>query len=120
MTMDEFNQQFPNEATCRHYLEQVIWPEGRSCPHCGGQKSWPIISGTVRIGLYECAACSLQFTVTTKTPLHSTKLPLRTWLLALFCILNSSKGISSVYLAKWIGTTQKTAWRMGGNDPICR
>jgi transposase-like protein len=113
MTLEEFKQRFPDEETSRYYLEQVIWPEGRRCPHCSGQKSWPITSATVRVGLYECAACGQQFTVTTKTPLHSTKLPLKTWLLALFCLLNSSKGVSSVYLAKWIGTTQKTAWRMG-------
>lgn len=113
MTLVEFNRQFPDEETCRHYLEQVIWPHGRRCPHCGGLKSWPITSDSVRPGLYECAECGSQFTVTTKTPLHSTKLPLKTWLLALFCLTNSSKGISSVYLAKWIGTTQKTAWRMG-------
>ena len=113
MTLEGFNQRFPDEETCRSYLEQVVWPTGRRCPHCGGQKSWPITSDTVRVGLYECAACGRQFTVTTKTPLHSTKLPLKTWLLALFCLLNSSKGVSSVYLAKWIGTTQKTAWRMG-------
>jgi transposase-like protein len=113
MTLVEFNRQFPDEETCRHYLEQVIWPQGRRCPHCGGHKSWPLTSDSVRTGLYECAECGSQFTVTTKTPLHSTKLPLKTWLLALFCLTNSSKGISSVYLAKWIGTTQKTAWRMG-------
>jgi transposase-like protein len=113
MTLLEFNRQFPDEETCRHYLEQVIWPNGRCCPHCRGPKSWPITSDSVRPGLYECAECGSQFTVTTKTPLHSTKLPLKTWLLALFCLTNSSKGISSVYLAKWIGTTQKTAWRMG-------
>ncbi|CAB1069929.1 ISSpo8, transposase, partial [Olavius algarvensis Delta 1 endosymbiont] len=26
---------------------------------------------------------------------------------------NSSKGISSVFMAKWIGVAQKTAWKMG-------
>jgi transposase-like protein len=113
MNLEEFNYQFPDEETSRHYLEQVIWPQGRRCPHCSGQKSWPITSAAVRPGLYECAECGRQFTVTTKTPLHSTKLPTKTWLFALFCLTNSSKGISSVYLAKWIGTTQKTAWRMG-------
>ena len=113
MTVEEFNRQFPDEETCRHYLEQVIWPQGRHCPHCGGKKSWPITSDSARPGLYECAKCGGQFTVTTKTPLHSTKLPTKKWLLALFGMTNSSKGVSSVYLARWIGTTQKTAWRMG-------
>jgi len=53
-----------------------------------------------------------QFTVTTKTALHSTKLPLMYWLIAMYFMINSSKGISSVFLAKWIGTPRKTAWKV--------
>lgn len=113
MNIKEFRNQFPDEETCLHYLEQMIWPSGRTCPHCGGMKSWSITAESRRFGLYECAACCKQFTVTTKTPLHSTKLPLRTWLMAMYFIVNSSKGISSVFLAKWIGTSQKTAWKVG-------
>ncbi|BCS55027.1 hypothetical protein GSbR_18080 [Geobacter sp. SVR] len=33
--------------------------------------------------------------------------------MAMYFMINSSKGISSVYLAKWIGTSQKTAWKVG-------
>jgi transposase-like protein len=113
MNMKEFNTQFPDEETCREYLELMVWPSGRICPHCGGLKSWSISAEGRRSGLYECAACGKQFTVTTKTPLHSTKLPLRTWLMAMYFMINSSKGISSVFLAKWIGTSQKTAWKVG-------
>ena len=54
-----------------------------------------------------------QFTVTTKTPLHNTKLPLWKWLQAMYYIVNSSKGISSVVLARWLGVTQPTAWKLG-------
>jgi transposase-like protein len=54
-----------------------------------------------------------QFTVTTKTPLHSTKLSLWKWLEAMYLIISSSKGISSVVLARWLGVTQPTAWKMG-------
>jgi hypothetical protein len=45
--------------------------------------------------------------------MHSTKLPLRTWLLAMYFMINSSKGLSSVFLAKWLGVNQKTAWKIG-------
>jgi hypothetical protein len=33
--------------------------------------------------------------------------------MAMYFMINSSKGISSVFLAKWIGTSQKTAWKVG-------
>lgn len=111
MDIDQFMRQFPTEAHCRKYLEGAIWRHDRVCPHCGGLKSWPIKGKSVRPGVYECALCHQQFTVTTKTPMHSTKLPLRKWMMAFYYIINSSKGFSSVYLGKLIGVTQKTAWR---------
>jgi transposase-like protein len=113
MNIIEFRNMFPDEAACRKYLEKAIWPDGRHCPHCGDYKSWSISGASSRDGLYECAGCCKQFTVTTKTPLHSTKLPLRTWLMAMYFMINSSKGVSSVFLAKWIGVRQKTAWKVG-------
>lgn len=66
-------------------------------------------------GTYQCGEreCGLLFTVTTKTPLHSTKLPLIKWLEAMWFVVEMPKGLSSVTLAKVIGVTQKTAWKMG-------
>lgn len=51
--------------------------------------------------------------MTTHTPLHSTKLPLRVWLKAMWLLLQSDKGLSSVRLAEALGVSQPTAWRMG-------
>lgn len=113
MNINEFRNLFPDEEICRQYLEKVIWHQGRFCPHCGNLKSWLLSGPSSRKGLYECSGCGKQFTITTKTPLHSTKLPLRTWLMAMYFMVNSSKGISSVYLAKWLGVRQKTAWKVG-------
>jgi len=45
--------------------------------------------------------------------MHSTKLCLWKWIQAMYFIVNSSKGVSSVFLGKWIGVSQKTAWKMG-------
>jgi transposase-like protein len=113
MNINEFRSMFPDEETFRQYLEQTIWHQGRRCPHCTCSKSWILAGPSVRKGLYECAGCGRQFTVTTKTPLHATKLPLRTWLMAMYFMVNSSKGVSSVFLAKWLGVRQKTAWKVG-------
>ncbi len=113
MTITELRKQFPDEASCRQFFEMIIWASGRICPHCGYEKSWAIKSESARAGLYECSRCGLQFTVTTKTPMHSTKLPLWTWLLAMYLISSSSKGISSIILGSLIGTRQKTAWKLG-------
>ena len=112
MNTDQLRQRFPTEQACREFFEDVIWPEGRICPHCNSKKSISITGKTARAGLYQCSTCQRQFTVTTKTPMHSTKLCLWKWLLAMYYMVNSSKGVSSVFLAKWVGVSQKTAWKI--------
>jgi transposase-like protein len=113
MNMDQLRQEFPNEQCCRAFFESIRWPSGRVCPHCGFNTSYKIAAGDHYKGRYECRRCHRQFTVTTKTALHSTKLPLWKWLQAMYLIVSSSKGISSVIMARLIGVTQPTAWRMG-------
>ena len=113
MNTDQLRARFPDENACRAFFESIIWKNGRHCPHCGFERTYRISGKTSRPGLYECGRCKRQFTVTTKTPMHSTKLCLWKWLLAMYYIVNSSKGVSSVFLAKWIGVTQKTAWKLG-------
>ena len=113
MNIDHLREKFPNEPVCRQFIESVIWRAGRRCPHCGHSKSCRRHGVHLRAGVYECYRCKRQFTVTTKTPLPSTKLPLWKWLQAMYYIVNSSKGISSVVLARWLGVTQPTAWKLG-------
>lgn len=124
MNMDQLRQQFPDEATCRQFFEAVRWPTGRLCPHCGFDASYKITDNHQYHGRYECKRCKRHFTVTTKSALHSTKLPLWKWLQAMYLIVSSSKGISSVVMARLTGVTQPTAWRMGHvirqmMDPDC-
>ena len=113
MNIDQLRKQIPDEARCRKFFENLIWAGGRFCPHCQCTRSYPLRGLDRRPGLYECGRCKRQFTVTTRTPMHSTKLPLWKWLLALYYMLNSSKGVSSVFLGRLIGVKQSTAWKMG-------
>lgn len=112
MDVEQLRDTFPDEASCRAFFEAVIWPEGPVCPHCHGRKVWRLTSASVRAGLLECGDCHRQFTVTTRTPFHSTKLSLWTWIQVLYSLICSSKGASSVAIATWIGVSQKTAWKM--------
>lgn len=113
MNIDELREQIPDETSCRQFFEKLIWPQGRLCPHCQCTRSYALRGLSSRPGLYECGRCKRQFTVTTRTPMHSTKLPLWKWLLAIYYIVNSSKGLSSVFLGRLIGVKQCTAWKMG-------
>ncbi|RAZ93064.1 IS1595 family transposase [Mesorhizobium hawassense] len=119
-TVEDMIAAFRDEDHCRRLLESMVWPDGRICPACGYKRSIAIAGRDTgkrraRPGLYQCSSgdCRFQFTVTTHTPLHSTKLPLRVWLKAMWLMLQSDKGMSSVRLAEALGVSQPTAWRMG-------
>ena len=107
MNIDNFRKKFEDEMVCRQFFASVLWRHGLYCPHCFCSKSYSLCGKSARTGLYECANCKKQFTVTTKTPMHSTKLPLWKWLLAMYYIIHSSKGVSSVYLDKWWASRKK-------------
>jgi len=119
-TVEEMVAAFRDEEHCRRLLESMVWPDGRICPACGYKRSIALAGRDTgkrraRPGLYQCSSgdCRFQFTVTTHTPLHSTKLPLRVWLKAMWLLLQSDKGLSSVRLAETLGVSQPTAWRIG-------
>ncbi|MET2833107.1 IS1595 family transposase [Mesorhizobium shangrilense] len=120
---------FPTEDSVRRLFEGMVWPDGAHCPHCGSAEVWRFSGRKSPPGLYECRHCAGQFTVIAKTPMHATKLPLNVWLRALYLILFSSKGVSSVILGKQLGMRQSTAWMMAhavremtedrdGRDPL--
>ncbi|TWA71127.1 transposase-like zinc ribbon protein [Azospirillum brasilense] len=118
---DELTARFTDEAQARTFFETLVWPDGPFCPHCKSVKVYRFNSVKTtrsgearapRVGLFECGNCAAQFTVKTFTPLHGTKLPLLKWIKALFYLLSSSKGVSSVVLARHLGVTQPTAWKM--------
>lgn len=108
-------KKMPSEHHGRIFLEEMIWRTGRYCPHCGSVRSVALRCHSARARLYQCSEqeCRRQFTVTTKTPMHSTKLDLRLWMAAIFLVLTSSKGISSVVMSRILGVNQKTAWKLG-------
>ncbi len=119
-TVEDMVAVFREEEHCRRLLEGMVWPNGRVCPACGYKRSIAIAGRDVgkrraRPGLYQCSSgdCRFQFTVTTHTPLHATKLPLSVWLKAMWLLLQSDKGLSSVRLAETLGVSQPTAWRIG-------
>jgi len=104
----EFQQCFATEEACARFLFEKRWPKGWACPRCGRSKCYPIEGR----GLYECAYCRYQASLTAGTVLQGTRTPLRLWFLAIFLMVTDKRGISSVGLAKQIGISQKQAWAM--------
>jgi transposase-like protein/ribosomal protein L37AE/L43A len=109
VTLDEFYRMFPTERRCWESLRRVRWPRGFRCPRCGRRKAHRLRAR----GLWQCAACRYQASLTAGTPFHGTRVPLRTWFLALYFVARHKKGISALQFQRDAGLgSYKTAWML--------
>jgi transposase-like protein len=107
-TLAEFVEYFKDEDTCRQHFAAIRFQNGEFCPHCGHRVIYTFSGGK----RYRCASCREDFTIKTGTVFGESKLPLKKWFIAIYLLTTTSKGISSVQLAKHVGVTQKTGWFM--------
>jgi transposase-like protein len=109
------NPIFTDETKAREWLETRVWPTGVVCPHCGNSDKERIgsLQGKAhRSGLYQCNECREQFTCTVGTVFERSKIPLTKWLMALFLIVSSKKGISAHQVHRSLGISYKSTWFM--------
>jgi transposase-like protein len=105
---------FHNEAAAFAHLESIIWPDGPTCPHCGGVDRITKIKANpgkrIRIGLHRCGDCKKQFTVKVGTVFEHMRLPLHKALQATYLMVSSKKGVSAHQLHRTLEITYKSAW----------
>ncbi len=122
------NPIFTDEAAARAHLENLRWPQGVVCLHCGGfgdaisavqktaKRRKPTPEGErykpARAGRYYCKDCEGTFTVTVGTVMEDSHIPLNKWIYGFYLMLSSKKGISSHQLHRTLGVSYKTAWFM--------
>lgn len=125
--------QFTDEDKAREFLEAMRWPDGAICPHCGlegeAYRLTPRVKPPVEIdyqtreeikkqrirkprkGLWKCAGCRKQFTVTVKTIFEDSHIPLHKWLYAIHLLCSAKKGMSAHQLMRNLGIgSYKSAW----------
>src|ERR1700712_8567 len=102
----EFERQFGTEEQCRALGVACRWPDGFVCPECGGRQH----SMVKTRDLFQCSACRRQTSPIAGTIFAATKLPLRTWLRAIYHMTQTKQGISSIELGRRLGVRQSTAW----------
>lgn len=102
------------EVACLALFESIRFPRGLACPACEAREDAG--AGFARhrsqLGLYTCGACRRQFSITSGTAMHRTRLPLGQGLRAIWLISASSKGISARKLGEMLGLTHKVAWHL--------
>lgn len=112
-------QHFSDEDRAREYVENLRWPDGPVCPHCGevdnAYRLTPKDSKKgkhVRPGVWKCGGCREQFTVTVGTIFEDSHIPLSKWLLAYHLLCASKKGMSAHQLHRMLKVTYRSAWFM--------
>jgi DNA-directed RNA polymerase subunit RPC12/RpoP len=91
----EFQKRFPNDDACRDHLFKIRWPEGLTCPHCGGKVFYKITTRNV----YECK-CGHQVALTAGTIMHRSHTPLYKWFWAIYMTAHDKRGVSALRLEK--------------------
>ncbi len=107
------NPAFHDDDKAREALEAIRWPDGPTCPQCGSADPARIAAGrgkAHRAGLYYCADCNGQFTVTVGTVMEDTKISLSKWLFAMHLMGASKKGMSALQLSRMLGLSYKSTW----------
>ncbi|QCO98123.1 IS1595 family transposase [Arthrobacter sp. 24S4-2] len=108
-TILEFQARFGDEKACLDYLAECRWPDGYVCPRCQGRYAWPLAAR----GLWECAACRYQVSLTAGTVLHKTHTALHLWFWAAYLMTTGTPGISARQLQRQLGLSRyETAWTM--------
>lgn len=102
--LDLRNPIFHDEDKAREHLEAVLWPDGPVCPRCDvmGDRIIKLQGKSTRPGVYNCKECRRQFTVTVKTVMERSHIPLSKWVLAAQLMASSKKGFSALQLLSLI------------------
>jgi hypothetical protein len=108
LSWSAFQASFGTEVLCRTALTKWRWPEGFRCPRCGESRHTELKQRR----LMQCRRCRLQSSVTAETIFHCTKLSLVIWFQAIYLLTQSKNGISSLELARQLGVSQNTAWKV--------
>ena len=109
------NPIFTDADKAREYLENLYWPNGPVCRHCGNADAARLhrLEGkSTRPGLFWCNECDKPFTVTVGTIMEDSHLPLNKWVLAFYLMNSSKKGMSAHQIHRTLGISYKTAWFM--------
>jgi transposase-like protein len=105
-TMQLFFKQFPDDLACLQYLAKIRWGSGFICPRCAHAKAWK-----KSCGLYRCASCRHDTSVTAGTIFGDSRVPINIWFQAVWLVVSQKSGVSALGLSRAVGIKrQKTGW----------
>jgi transposase-like protein len=107
-TLQEAIKYFSDLETCTTFVAMMRWPEGVTCPYCGGKA----VSYLSTVRKWKCMKkeCHKQFSAKVGTVMEDSPIGLDKWLAAMWMICNAKNGISSYEIHRALDITQKSAW----------
>ena len=93
LSLPRFLATYGTEEQCQQVLFKMRWPQGFRCPKCGHEHCYALQSRK----LYQCRRCRFQASLTQGTIFASTKLPLPTWMLAIYLVTQSTPRAASSF-----------------------
>jgi transposase-like protein len=125
VTISNMARAIPTDYDAYEYMETLRWSNGEIvCPHCGVVGSHYYLTpadgmsrattrGTLsQRRVWKCKDCRKQFSVTTGTVFHGSKVSLRIWLFVFFEMCANKNGIAAREITRKYGVAPKTAWFM--------
>ncbi|MCY4380389.1 MAG: IS1595 family transposase, partial [Proteobacteria bacterium] len=104
-------QMFPDEQAAEKFFENERWGKiGRYCPHCGSMRT--VERKNRKPQPYRCKDCRKDFSIKNGSVMWRSKIPLHKWLMAMYLLSTSLKGVSSRKLASDLGIKQSHAWAL--------
>ncbi|HKL34589.1 MAG TPA: IS1595 family transposase [Tangfeifania sp.] len=99
MSLINFIEQFPDEASCKQKFKEYRDQIGVVCPKCKGKDHyWKKDKEQ-----YECKKCKTRVTLKSGTVMHKSKLPFRYWFIAMHLLTSTKKSFSAKEIQRQLG-----------------
>lgn len=108
-TIQDFQEQFPNEDACLEWLRNYRWPNGIHCKKCG-EITNHYLARTRKS--FCCQECGNHVHPTVDTIAHKSRTSLVLWFYVVYQMAQTRGGISAKQIERETGVTYKTAHRM--------
>ena len=110
LSLITFLRDYGTQEACEAALFKARWPSGFVCPRCEGRACSTFVRGSQQ--LWQCTGCRCQTSLTAGTLFEHSRLPLRTWFLALYLLTQTKTNLAALELARHLGVSYSSAWRM--------
>ena len=103
-------EMFPDNETAEQWFVESRWPGGIRCAYCDSENV--NTKASHKTMPYRCNCCKKRFSVKTNSLMHASNISYQKWVIAVYLVTTSLKGVSSMKLHRDLGITQKSAWYM--------